>query len=168
MARWPLLLVTLLLAGCSSPEPETAADPVPSEGPGGRGAAASDPYARPAGAYQEVFEFTGQMTGAGYVTPVQNGFVGIITMPQGFTVESRASKLTVTMTWDVPGVYYLDVEAPGGQVFMDHQLPQSKVVGAITFSTEDVMEGRWEVMARSQGAAAVNYVITATVDYDAT
>ena len=164
MARWPLLCVALLLAGCSSPQSDTVppddVEPAPEVNDG-----TLPGMERPDGPYQEVLVFTGQMTGTGYVTPVQNGFVGIITMPQSFYVDEGATRLAVEMTWDVPGFYYLDVEGPDGQVFMDHQLPQSKVIGAITYVTEEVPEGGWEVMARAQGPAAVQYVITATIDY---
>jgi hypothetical protein len=156
MANWHMLAAALLLlSGCASPE----ANDVPTDSDG---ATPADQSA--SGPWQDVLEFEGSLTGAGYVTPVETAFYGIASQGQGFVVRDSATKLVATLVWDTPADLYLAVVGPD-LYFKDHQLPDSLLERTVTFTTNDVVPGTWSVMAWVQGPAAVNYRVTVTVDY---
>ena len=144
--RW-LLASILLLAGCASPAStqslETAPPPVPAE------------------AY--TIDFEGRLVGAGYVTPVQTGFLGISSRAHTFDVPEGFKRLTATLTWQTPAVVYLSVHGPGDTAYTDHQLPDAALRQSITYST-DAAAGEWALHAWAQGPAVLDYQIQLLVE----
>jgi hypothetical protein len=117
--------------------------------------------------HQDVLEFEGGLTGVGYVTPVETGFVGISSRAQRFEVGEHATRLTAVLTWDVPAVVYLSVHDGQRSRFYDHQSPEDALENSVSFETTDVQADRWLVMVWAQGPAVVEYRITVTIDYAA-
>lgn len=158
MARWPVLVAALLLAGCSSP----AEDPSPAE------AAAAPAIGGP---YTESQEFEGGLLGAGaWAGPAGGHFAGSFTPPHGFTVRSNATALRFDLAWDhvVPHDLYLFYSTPEGSGQAVEAGPAEVLAMALSTTIPLPTEGVWEVAVRATGVAAeVPYRLAVTIDYAA-
>jgi hypothetical protein len=150
----PSLLV-LLLAGCIAPSHAATDPPQDPQGPQPAPAAA-----------EQTWEWDGSLTGAGATLP--NGdteFVGVLTLPDRFTVEENRTSLTVAMTWTAvgPQPLYLAVFDREGRHIVESAFPYDGSVG-VTFQAADPLPGKWSAIGMVNGVAAdAQYHIRVTV-----
>ncbi|MHB1262214.1 MAG: hypothetical protein ACYC2H_10930 [Thermoplasmatota archaeon] len=142
MKLLPMLLLSLIMAGCAEP-PETSSSVSPPINP-----AASGPEER-------IKEWDGTLTGAGKILPDGSvRFYGQFTTPERFTIDEEDTNLTVTMTWDhtVAQPFFMQILNGETNYRVQSSPPFDGAVG-VTYHASAPIPGQWSAIGLVDGVA---------------